>query len=170
MVFKKNNYDDSKVREFGIKFTKDVFNLIFESHPNCKAIDLINPDDYSHGVELERGGWTGNFWDSDYSLISGLESRTINIPIRKLKYWYSNVNDERIPNEYEHLFIRTNKDFTQVILIRPITIKDETKILFTEVPDVIGTATVPDVTLSALKLAVTTWSTKLVGSTFVPVQ
>jgi len=132
MGFKKNNYDDSKVREFGIKFTKDVFNLLFESHPNCKAIDLINPDDYSHGVELERGGWTGNFWDSDYSLISGLESRTINIPIRKLKYWYSNVNDERTPNDYQHLFIRTNKDFTQVILIRPNTIKDETKILFTE--------------------------------------
>jgi hypothetical protein len=81
---------------------------------------------------LERGGWTGNFWDSDYSLISGLELRTINIPIRKLKYWYNIVNDEITPNEYEHLFIRTNKDFTQVILIRPNTIKNETKILFTE--------------------------------------
>ena len=47
MVIKTKNYDDSKVREFGIKFTKDAFNLLFESHPNCKAIDLINPDDYS---------------------------------------------------------------------------------------------------------------------------
>jgi hypothetical protein len=111
MAFKKNNYDDSEVREFGVKFTKDVFNLLFESHPNCKAIDLINPDDYSYGVELEKGGWTGNFWDNDYSLISGLESRTINIPIRKLKYWYTVINDELIPNEHENLFIRTNKDF-----------------------------------------------------------
>ena len=132
MAFKKNNYDDSEVREFGVKFTKDVFNLLFESHPNCKAIDLINPDDYSYGVELEKGGWAGNFWDSDYSLISGLELRTINIPIRKLKYWYTVINDKLIPNEHENLFIRTNKDFTQVILIRPHTIKDKTKIQFTE--------------------------------------
>jgi len=98
MAFKKNNYDDSKVREFGIKFTKDAFNLLFESHPNCKAIDLIDPNDYSFGVELERGGWLGNFWENDYSFVSGMAIRTINVPIRKLKYWYNTVYNKRVPN------------------------------------------------------------------------
>jgi hypothetical protein len=132
MVIKTKNYDDSKVREFGIKFTKDAFNLLFESHPNCKAIDLIDPNDYSFGVELERGGWLGNFWENDYSFVSGMAIRTINVPIRKLKYWYTTVYNKRVPNNDKNIFIRTNKDFTQTILIRPETIKDETKILFTE--------------------------------------
>ena len=132
MGFRKNNYDDSEVREFGKKFTKDVLNLIFECHSNSKAIDLISADNPLFGVELERGGWTGNFWTNDYSLISGVGFRTINIPIRKTKYWYKKVNEEYTPNKNKHLFIRTNKDFTQVIVIKPTTIKNKDKILFTE--------------------------------------
>ena len=132
MKFRKKNYNDAPVREFGIKFIKEVFDLVFENHPNSKSIDLICSDDKTFGVELERGGWSGNFWVNDYSLISGLITRTINIPIRKLKYWYTVSNCTFAPNNNNHLFIRTNKDFTQVIIIRPETIKDKNKILFTE--------------------------------------
>lgn len=132
MAFIKKNYDDSEVREFSKKFLKEVFDLNFDCHSNSKAIDLINVEDETLGAELEKGGWSGNFWSNDYSFISGLGFRTINIPIRKAKYWYNKVGDNLVPNDNKHIFVRTNKKFTQVILIRPDTIKDKTKILFTE--------------------------------------
>jgi len=132
MAFIKRNYDDSEVREFSKKFLKEVFDLNFDCHSNSKAIDLINVDDETIGAELEKGGWSGNFWSNDYSLMSGLGYRTINIPIRKAKYWYNKVNDNLESNENKHIFVRTNKKFTQVILIRPETIKDKNKIMFTE--------------------------------------
>ena len=105
---------------------------MFESHPNSKSIYLICVDDNSFGVELERGGWIGDFWENEYSLISGYDFRTVNIPIRKVKYWYDKVGDTITPNKNKHWFIRTNRDFTQVILIKPTTIKNKDKILFTE--------------------------------------
>lgn len=130
MIFIKKNYDDSEVREFGKKFVKEVFDILLECHPNQKAIDLISTEDESFGVELERGGWSGNFWESDYSMITGIGFRTINVPMRKAKYWYDRYGDKLFPNKNKHWFIRTNKDFTQVILIKPNTIKN--KVIFTE--------------------------------------
>ena len=132
MRFYKKDYDDSEVREFGIKFMGDKFNLQLESHPNNKEIDLIDPNDYSFGVELEKGGWSGDFWLNHYSTVSCLEFRTINVPIRKQKYWYSFDNKKWIPNNSKHLFVRTNKVYTQVIMIRPETFRDENKVIFTE--------------------------------------
>lgn len=132
MGYIKRSFDDTEVRNFAKIFIKEVFNILFESHPNSKAIDLICVDDDSFGVELERGGWIGDFWENEYSLISGYDFRTVNIPIRKVKYWYDKVGDTIIPNKNKHWFIRTNRDFTQVILIKPTTIKNKDKILFTE--------------------------------------
>jgi hypothetical protein len=132
MGYIKRYYDDSEVREFAKKFVKDVFNLNFESHKNLRGIDLINVEDNTFGIELEKGGWYGDFWENDYSLISGEEFRTVNIPIRKTKYWYDKKDGELFPNKNKHLFIRTNKKFTQVIVIKPATIKNKEKILFTE--------------------------------------
>lgn len=132
MGYIKRYYDDTEVREFAKKFLKEVFNLNFESHKNLRGIDLINVEDKDFGVELERGGWIGDFWSNEYSLISGLGFRTVNIPIRKTKYWYTKKEDTLVPNKNKHWFVRTNKDFTQVILIKPTTIKHKDKILFTE--------------------------------------
>jgi len=129
----KGSYDDTEVREFSKKFLKEVFNFSLIDHPNNKAIDLIMENNNAFGVELERGGWYGDLWKNRYSLISGYEFRTINIPIRKLKYWYNITNDNILPNKLENWFIRTNKNFTQVILIKPDTIKDSNKIIFTEI-------------------------------------
>jgi len=126
------NYNDTEVREFGKMFLKKVFNLDLIDHPNNKAIDLIDKNNNRFGVELEKGGWSGDLWEHKYSLMSGQEYRTINIPYRKLKYWYTNFNNNLEPNNHENWFIRTNKDFTQVILIKPNTIKDPNKIIFTE--------------------------------------
>lgn len=125
------SYDDTEVREFSKKFLKEVFNLDLKDHPNSKAIDLIDENDNSFGVELEKGGWMGNLWEHKYSFMSGQEFRTINIPYRKLKYWYTNFNNNLEPNTHNNWFIRTNKNFTQVILIKPNTIKDPNKIIFT---------------------------------------
>lgn len=133
MAFIRKNFDDTPVREFGIKFTKEQFGLIFENHPNRTAIDLIDPTDYNTGVEMEGGGWEGDFWTNNkYSTISKLGFGTINIPIRKTKYWYDKINEIFIPNKKKNLFIRTNKDFTQAIVIEPTTIKNKNKILWTQ--------------------------------------
>jgi len=126
------NYDDTEVRNFGKIFLKEVFNLDLIDHPNNKAIDLIDKNNNQFGVELEKGGWCGDLWKNKYSFMSGKEYRTINIPYRKLKYWYTNFNNNLEPNNHENWFIRTNKDFTQVILIKSDTIKDPNKIIFTE--------------------------------------
>lgn len=133
MAFIRRNFDDTLVREFGIKFTKEQFGLLFENHPNKTAIDLINPEDYNNGVEMEGGGWEGDFWTNEkYTKISKLDFGTINIPIRKTKYWYDKINEVFLPNKKKNMFIRTNKDFTQAIVIKPTTIKNRDKILWTE--------------------------------------
>jgi hypothetical protein len=132
MAFIRRNFDDTPVREFGIKFSKEVFGYEFISHPNKTAIDLISPDDPNFGAEMEGGGWEGDFWSNEkYSLISNLGVRTINIPIRKTKYWYDKINEVLLPNKKKNLFIRTNKDFTQAIVIKPTTVKNRNKIMWT---------------------------------------
>lgn len=131
MAFIRRNYDDTPVREFGIKFIKENLGHVFISHPNKFAIDLISSDNPDFGAEMEGGGWEGDFWTNKrYSLISNLGFETINIPIRKTKYWYDEINEEYVPNKKKHLFIRTNKDFTQAIVIKPTTIKNRNKIIW----------------------------------------
>jgi hypothetical protein len=132
MGYIKIKYDDTEVRQFTKQFIKDVFDLNFKSHKNLRGIDLINEEDESFGIELERGGWKGDLWVNEYSLMSGLPERTVNIPIRKTKYWFDKKKDVFLPNRNKHWFVRTNRDFTQVIVIKPRTIKDFSKIMFTE--------------------------------------
>ena len=132
MGYIKSKYDDTEVREFAIEFIKEVLKLDFESHKNLRGIDLINKENESFGIELERGGWKGDLWVNPYSLMTGLNERTINIPIRKMKYWYDKKNGVYLSNKNKHLFVRTKRDFTQVIVIKPRTIKNKDKILFTE--------------------------------------
>ena len=131
------SFDDSAVRNFLIEFFKDNFNLLLtETPPNDKLIDLTGTTETLIGVEGEGGKWTGDFWSNDsYSLISGLGVRTINIPIRKEKYWQENYvrrnKTYHNPSHNHNIFARTNKDFTQVIVIRSETIKDPEKVLRT---------------------------------------
>ena len=133
MGYFKRNTNDAPVRKFGIQFTKERFGYVFEEHPNRFAIDLINPNDEKNGCEMEAGSWTGDLWDNDgYNNLSNVGEPTINIPIRKLKYWYDKTDDGVKPNKLNNLFIRTNRDFTQAIVIRPKTIRDKNKILWTE--------------------------------------
>lgn len=132
------NFDDSPVRCFLIGFFKDKFNLLLGETPQeKKLIDLTGITETHIGVEGECGKWSGNFWENDsYSLISGLEFRTVNIPIRKEKHWQEYpIRWKKVkhnPSFKHNIFARTNKDFTQVIIIRPETIRDPEKVLRTE--------------------------------------
>lgn len=130
---RKNSFDDSQVREVGVVFFKEVLGYDFISNPLNNKIDLINPNNKNNGAELEHGGWDGNLWENKgYCEISKMGFPTINIPIRKTKYWYDRINGLYLPNRFDNYFLRTNKDFTQMILIKPTTIRSLKKVLWTE--------------------------------------
>ena len=131
------SFDDTLVRNASIEFFKKRLNIKLKSNDELYKIDLLGINDSLLGVEVEHGKWNGNFWDVDsYSLdLTGLDYRTINIPIRKEKYW-KDINlyyKKEIPNpsSEKNIFVRTNKDFTQFVVIRPETIRDSKKLIRT---------------------------------------
>jgi hypothetical protein len=131
------SFDDTLVRNSSIEFFKKRFNIKLKSNDELYKIDLLGIDDSLLGVEVEHGKWNGNFWDVDsYSLdLTGLNYRTINIPSRKEKYWKDNnlhfKKDVVNPSSKKNIFVRTNKDFTQFIVIRPETVRDSKKLIRT---------------------------------------
>lgn len=132
MTIKTNpNYDDKISR----KFAKNIFYELYEwilKDGKHKQIDLVKEDNELVGVEVEHGHWTGDFWVCDeYSLISGLGYGTINIPLRKEKYWLDVVNGKENPSAIFNIFFRTNDDFSQFIIIRAETIRDPKKAIRT---------------------------------------
>lgn len=139
MPFLKNtSFDDTLVRKAVIKFFEENFNTLLKETPQeMKLIDLTGVTETKLGVEVERGGWTNCFWNNEkYSSISNLGFKTINIPMRKQKYWldeYYYYGKLKInPSSKDNIFVRTNKDFTQIIIIRPETIRNDKKAIQTE--------------------------------------
>jgi len=127
------NYDDKVSRKKVKEFLKETFNIVVECNSFTKEIDLINED---IGVEIEHGNWLGDFWSNkNYSMKAGLDFPTINIPKRKEKYWLEYYTwygrKYHNPNYDKNLYVRTNKDFTQIILIRPEVIRDHNKVIRT---------------------------------------
>lgn len=134
---KNTSYDDNLVREFVVSFCRNKFGLNLKSNEKIKKIDLLGIDDPQLGVEVEHGKWEGNFWKNDtYSLISGLRYRTANIPARKEKYWKDEIKYygkiKKNHSATKNIFIRTNKDFSQILIIRPETIRDSNKLIRTK--------------------------------------
>ncbi len=130
--FTKKSLDDSLVKNFVVKIMKETFGINAHINPEHNKIDLLCDDDPDLGIEVEHGKWENNFWENDsYSLLSGVGFRTINIPIRKRKYWLNEHKGKQNPRAEKNLFIRTNKDFTQFILIRPETVRNDKKMLIT---------------------------------------
>lgn len=126
----KTSYDDTETREKIIIFAKEVLGLNVKSNEKSKEIDLIGIDDPEFGIEVERGGWFGDFWENKvYSTISNLGFPTVNLPQRKEKYWSEYFTRYRKevynPGHNKNLFIRTNKDYTQIIVIYPDVIKNK---------------------------------------------
>jgi hypothetical protein len=131
------SYDDTPVREFIIKFCDEKWGMKLKSNDELYKIDLLGINDPLLGVEVEHGKWKGNFWEDDnYSLISEQKFRTINIPGRKEKYWLENFmyrgKEKNNPSHEKNIFMRTNKDFTQIIVIRPEVVKNSKKLVRTK--------------------------------------
>jgi hypothetical protein len=131
---KKTDYDDTLVRNFMIEMFYKTFGLKFISNPNIYKIDLIGEDDPDLGSELEHGKWSGDYWkDSTYCEKTKLGYPTLNIPYRKWAHWSQLDEHGRINNRYlKNIFARTNKDFTQVIIVRSEVIRDRNKLKSTK--------------------------------------
>jgi hypothetical protein len=129
--------DDTEVRNAVIKIYKDFFNILLEGTPQKEnRIDLIGIDNPKFRVEVEHGQWNGNFWDDyHYSTLSRLGFPTVNVPIRKEKHYlpeyyfygkYVDNSESYLLNQY----VRTNKDFSQFILIESDTFRDSEKRIY----------------------------------------
>jgi len=124
---KNHNYDDNASREFIKNIFERKFGILLKDGKH-KKIDLIGIENELFGVEVEHGHWEGDFWKNDqYSYLAKLDFRTVNIPIRKQPYWDDYMGKKPNPSANLNVFVRTNIDFTQFILIRPETIKDPEK-------------------------------------------
>ena len=130
-------YIDRKSREFVIRFFEQQFNIKLKNGTKT-GIDLLRENPMDGGVEIEHGGWDGDLWTHQYSLISELKindkhNRTVNIPDRKEKYWYEWIHFGKSVKTIQkkcldkNIFARTNSDFSQIIIIRPEVIRDDKK-------------------------------------------
>lgn len=132
------SFNDKPARNAVINFFKTNFEILLDETPHqLKVIDLTGKTETNLGVEIEGGGWNGCFWNNQtYCMLSGHEFKTVNIPIRKSKYWmetYKRYNKEiQNPSYDKNIFVRTNKNFTQMIVIRPETIRDVKKLVMSK--------------------------------------
>jgi len=133
-MFIPGKFNDTLIRNEVIKFFKQRFRINLKHNDVHNKIDLVGINDPILGVEVEHGKWVGNFWENDnYSLISEQSFRTANIPIRKEKYWldeYVYYNKLRSnPSSTKNIFVRSNADFTQFLVIRPETVRNPKKLV-----------------------------------------
>ncbi len=130
---KNANYDDTAVRKKIIKFSKEYMGLKLKQNPKQRKIDLLGVKDPDLGVEVEHGHWKGDFWETPtYCDLPDLGFSTINIPIRKEKYWQEYITWygklKHNVSWKKNIFARTNDDFSQIIVIRPEVITDPDKL------------------------------------------
>ena len=127
------SYNDTPIKRAVIKFYKDKFNIDLKINPKQKKIDLILVSDPTYGFECERGGWEKDYW-AHYDSINkgGLLFRTVQFQNRKEKYFYptmeiltdwGNLFTHREPNYLKNTFIRSNDDFTQMIIVQSETVR-----------------------------------------------
>jgi hypothetical protein len=144
-------YDvDKEMKKDTINKFYPQFGIELIENPNEKGIDLLAVNGL-FGVEVEQGNWYGDFWASPFSKCKArnLKFPTINFSTRKYRYWYSGVIDfkeeqtvakilERealgiyTPNNEQNIYVRGNKDRTQMIVIKHDTIKDKDKRILLE--------------------------------------
>ena len=129
-------FNDTLIRNAVINFFKQKFRMELKENDLHNKIDLVGVKNPVLGVEVEHGKWSGNFWDNDvYSFISEQKFRTINIPSRKEKYWkdeFVYYNKLKVNNSAEkNIFVRSNIDFSQFIVVRPEVIRDSKKLVRT---------------------------------------
>jgi hypothetical protein len=138
----KVNYKDLPVREAITEFVLQMFGWEVESNSNNKfEIDLVSVNGECPDIECERGNWDGNYWDTKFSEVLKYGSpripfKTINFQQRKEHYWiegnhyFPESGNFRYTekNHLTNIFIRTEFNFNQMILVRPNVIRDKSKI------------------------------------------
>ena len=142
-------FDDSYVKEQMIIILKNLFNWYLYINPDEMGVDLLSVDG-TFGVELEHGGWDDNFWGNEYYSRKSkeLDYPHVNMPERKDKwykpnYWVNLETDKSKkpifklkdnPTYKNNIYVRTNRQLTQMIIIRPETVfagKFEKKMIYT---------------------------------------
>lgn len=142
--FKRNvfngDYNDEPVKLAMIEAAMDILGYpvrINEDHDG-KGIDLVAIHDPTIGIEVERSKCIGNHWeDEHYSKLSKLEFRTVNMPVRKEKYWIpsyrigwgnNKIIIDNTNSMHKNIFIRFNWDFSQAKVIYPHIIHNPEKL------------------------------------------
>lgn len=142
-------YDDSYVKEQMIIILKKLFGWDLYINPDEFGVDLLSVDG-TFGVELEHGGWDYDFWLDEYYPYKSKELNYphVNMPERKDKwykptYWVNLEPDKNKkpifkrkdnPTYKNNIYVRTNRQLTQMIIIRPETVfgeKYEKKMIYT---------------------------------------
>ncbi len=140
----KVSVQDEKHREkviLALKEFKD-WDLVSNSFTYMIDLNFVSHPKYV-GAEIEEGQWVGNFWNEYlYSnfLRDGnpkIEHKTVNIPPRKQHYWingdhyYENGNFWYKETDAEsNVYVRTNMDVTQIIIVYPEVILDRKKVVY----------------------------------------
>lgn len=139
----KVNYNDLPVRIAVSNFVKQVFDWNVMSNNNDKyAIDLISEDGNCPDIECERSNckkpdyWsTKGFSEFLRNAAPSIPYRTLNFQARKKHYWIEGDHYKKSgkfwyteKNHLTNLFIRTTFNFEQMMIIRPETIRDESKV------------------------------------------
>jgi hypothetical protein len=130
-------YNDTYVKEQMVIILKQILDWDLYINPDDYGVDLLSKDG-TFGVELEHGGWNDDFWLDKYYPYKSKELNYphVNMPSRKKKWYkeYYNVNLEpdrnkkpiwgkkHNPTFENNVFIRTNKQLTQMIIIWPDTV------------------------------------------------
>jgi len=129
------SYDDYVVKTKIVEVSEEILGFKTKINEKEKDIDLISLHDPNLRIEVERGGWFGDFWsDPYYSNLSSLGFQTLNMPDRKLRYWMEYYYQSKMSTELTYnsgwektIFVRTNWDFTQINIVNPETILNPTK-------------------------------------------
>lgn len=132
---KNESYDDFVVKNKIVEISEELLGFKTKINDMEKDIDLLSIDDPELRVEVERGGWFGDFWsDEHYCNKTNLGFYTLNMPDRKIRYWREHYYRNKSATELTHnpgwkktLFVRTNYDFTQINIVRPETVLNEEK-------------------------------------------
>jgi len=129
------SFDDWVIKNKVVEIAPQLLGLnlkINEDH-NGKGIDLVCVDNPEIGVEVERGGWFGDFWkDLYYSTeIVKWGFPTLNMPDRKLRYWMERYLWRRQmienPGFKNTIFVRSSWELYQMNVVRPETVLDPGK-------------------------------------------
>jgi hypothetical protein len=130
------SFDDWVIKKKVVEIAPQLLGLTLKINENNdgKGIDLICVDNPEIGVEVERGGWFGDFWKDLYYSTEVMKwgFPTLNMPDRKLKYWMEQYlwrkQIIKNPGFKNTIFVRSSWELLQMNVVRPETVLNPNKI------------------------------------------